>query len=80
MLGRINTGVVTCVTEQSPVFWLVSVQSVCAGDFFGSKITSAQGDHHARMLKFCVCRGQIHVMHITIFMCQGGFEAMAAAI
>ena len=64
MSGHINTGVVACVAEQSPVFWLVSVPSVCAGNFVGSKIASAQGDHHARMPKFCVCRGWICVMHI----------------
>ena len=65
MLGHINTGVVACVAEQSPVFWLASVPSVCAGDVVGSKIASAQGDHHARMLKFCVYRGQIHVVCIS---------------
>ena len=65
MLGHINTGVIACVTERSLVFWLVSVPSVCAGDFVGSKITSAQGDHHARMPKFCVFMGQIRVARIS---------------
>ena len=65
MSGCINTGVVACVTERSPAFWLVSVQSVCAGDFVWSKIATAQGDHHARMLKLCVCRRQICVACIN---------------
>ena len=65
MSGHINTGDVAGVTEQLPVFWLVSVQPVWAGDLTWNKIASAHGDHCTRMPKICVCRGWICVMRIT---------------
>ena len=61
MLGHTNTGDVASVTEWLPVFWLIGVQPVWAGDLTWSKIASAHKDHCTRMPKICICRGWIHV-------------------
>ena len=79
MWGCTNTGDVASVAEWFPVFWLISVLPVWAGDLAWNKITSAHGDHCTRMPKICICRGWIHVMHITntsqrwLLPLEGGF-------
>ena len=55
------------------MFWSVSAQSVYAGDLTWSRIASGHGDHHARMLKICVCRGWIHVTCINMLINEKDF-------